>query len=93
MHRIRPIMTCLKRHSVLFPTLCRPGGFMNRYGFAASTTLAVLGLCGLALSPGCNRPVEVQKGDYLLHSAPEPAVQGLPDPSSQPTPDPEYHPE
>jgi hypothetical protein len=66
---------------------------MNRRVFAASTALAVLGLSGLALAPGCNRPVEVKKGDYLLHSEPEPPVQGLPSAPSQPTPDPDYHPE
>lgn len=66
---------------------------MNRPVSAASAALAILGLSGLALAPGCNRPIEIQKGDYLLHSAPAPAVQGLPVHPAQPTPDPDYHPE
>lgn len=57
--------------------------------------LVILGLPCLILSPGCHRPLEVQKGDYLLHATPEPAPQTKSVPKSQPMPppDPDYHPE
>jgi hypothetical protein len=68
---------------------------MHRHVFALSATMAVLGLSGLALSPGCNRPLEVQKGDYLLHAASEPAAPAKSSRPAQPlpSPDPAYHPE
>jgi hypothetical protein len=49
-----------------------------------------------SLSLHCHRPVEVQKGDYLLHATPEPLPDPapVPPPTSPPSdtqPDPEYH--
>jgi hypothetical protein len=68
---------------------------MNKHVSAAFGSMVVLGLSVLALSLGCNRPLEVQKGDYLLHGTPEPETQTGPAPRSQPIlpADPEYHPE
>jgi hypothetical protein len=68
---------------------------MNSHVLAPSATLVVLGLSCLALSLGCNRPLEVQKGDYLLHATPEAVPETKPIPKSQPLPppDPDYHPE
>ena len=63
--------------------------------FAISTTMAVLGLSALALFTGCHGPIEVQKGDYLLHASPEPAPKSkaVPNPQPMPPTDPGYHPE
>jgi hypothetical protein len=68
---------------------------MSSHVLAPSTALTFLGLSCLALSPGCHRPLEVQKGDYLLHASPEPAPQSKALPKSRPVPppDPDYHPE
>jgi hypothetical protein len=68
---------------------------MNWHVFLPSSALVVLGLYGLVFSPGCHRPIEIQKGDYLLHATPEPAPPAKTDSKSRPIapPDPDYHPE
>ena len=63
---------------------------MNRLVHAASLALGFLGWSCLTLAPGCRGPIEVQKGDLLLHAAPAPPV---PAPQAQPQPAPGYHPE
>jgi len=68
---------------------------MNNHILAKSAALVVVGLSCLDLALGCHRPLEIQKGDYLLHASPEPAPQTKSVPKSKPMPpaDPDYHPE
>jgi hypothetical protein len=68
---------------------------MSSHVLATSSALVVLGLSCLALSPGCSRPLEIQKGDYLLHGTADSAPHTESVPTSQPkaSPDPDYHPE
>jgi hypothetical protein len=66
---------------------------MKKQVIAPTSALVVLGMCGLALSPACRGPIEVQKGDFLLHAAPETAPPVKSDPKARPipSPDPAYH--